>query len=103
MLPYYKRMEHSHGGEEGLARHDGPLHVKRGPVKNPLFHAFIEAGKEAGFEVTEDYNGSKQEGFGLMEQTTWQGRRLVGRFRLSEAGPQTSNVELIRCFAPQGS
>ena len=35
----------------------------------------IEAGREAGFETTDDYNGEKQEGFGLMEQTSWQGRR----------------------------
>ncbi len=44
-------------------------------MTNPLFHAFIEAGEQAGFELTNDYNGSKQEGFGLMEQTVWQGRR----------------------------
>ena len=52
VLPYFKRMEHSHGGEEGWRGTDGPLHVQRGGVKNPLFHAFIEAGygrfKDAG-------------------------------------------------------
>ncbi|PII38908.1 choline dehydrogenase [Sinorhizobium meliloti CCBAU 01290] len=99
VLPYYKRMEHSHGGEEGWRGTDGPLHVKRGPVKNPLFHAFIEAGKEAGFEVTEDYNGSKQEGFGLMEQTTWRGRRWSAASAYLRPALKRPNVELIRCFA----
>ena len=54
---------------------DGPLHVTRGPRRNPLYHAFVEAGAEAGFERTHDYNGAKQEGFGPMEQTVWRGRR----------------------------
>ena len=42
---------------------------------NPLYAAFIEAGRQAGFELTSDYNGSKQEGFGPMEQTIFRGRR----------------------------
>ena len=32
-------------------------------------------GAQAGFELTDDYNGEKQEGFGPMEQTVWHGRR----------------------------
>ncbi|MBN9067252.1 MAG: GMC family oxidoreductase N-terminal domain-containing protein, partial [Rhizobiales bacterium] len=43
VLPYYKRMEHSHGGEEGWRGTAGPLHVQRGTRKNPLFAAFVEA------------------------------------------------------------
>ena len=62
---------------EGWRGTDGPLHVRRGEIKNPLYRAFIEAGRQAGFPVTEDYNGRQQEGFGLMEQTSWQGRRWL--------------------------
>ncbi|MEM7568005.1 MAG: GMC oxidoreductase, partial [Pseudomonadota bacterium] len=43
--------------------------------QNPLYHAFVDAGREAGYEVTDDYNGEKQEGFGAFEQTVWKGRR----------------------------
>ncbi len=46
-----------------------------GARRNPLYHAFVEAGAQAGFELTYDYNGQKQEGFGAMEQTVWRGRR----------------------------
>ena len=84
VLPYFKRMENSHGGEDGWRGTDGPLHVRRGSVKNPLFKAFVEAGEQAGFELTEDYNGYKQEGFGLMEQTMHNGRRWSAAIRLSE-------------------
>lgn len=75
VLPYFKRMENSHGGQDGWRGTDGPLHIQRGRRDNPLFKAFVDAGHQAGFEVTEDYNGQKQEGFGPMEQTIHNGRR----------------------------
>ena len=75
VLPYFKRMENSHGGEEGWRGTDGPMHVKRGTRLNPLYQAFIEAGREAGYPVTEDYNGHQQEGFGAMEMTVHNGFR----------------------------
>jgi choline dehydrogenase len=73
--PYFKRMEHSHGGEEGWRGSNGPMHVHRGSRKNPLYQAFVEAGRQAGYPVTEDYNGHQQEGFGAMEMTVHHGVR----------------------------
>lgn len=75
VLPYFTRMETSHGAVSDYRGTTGPLHVTRGPRKNPLFNAFIRAGREAGYPVTDDYNGAQQEGFGAMEATIWEGRR----------------------------
>ena len=75
VLPYFRRLETSHGGEAGWRGTDGPLHVRRGERENPLYGAFVEAGRQAGYELTEDYNGAKQEGFGAMEMTVHRGRR----------------------------
>ncbi len=75
VLPYFKRMETSHGGQEGWRGENGPLHVTRGRRQNPLYKAFIEAGRQAGYQVTQDYNGEQQEGFGEFEMTVWRGRR----------------------------
>ena len=75
VLPYFKRMETSHGAVSDWRGTEGPLHVTRGPRSNPLFNAFIRAGREAGYPLTDDYNGAQQEGFGAMEATIWQGRR----------------------------
>jgi choline dehydrogenase len=75
VAPYFIRMESWHGGHSDWRGTDGPLNVTRGPRRNPLYHAFVEAGAQAGFELTYDYNGQKQEGFGAMEQTVWRGRR----------------------------
>ncbi|SMH41931.1 choline dehydrogenase [Mesorhizobium australicum] len=99
VLPYYKRMEHSHGGEEGWRGTDGPLHVRRGQLFNPLYRAFVEAGKQAGFETTEDYNGSKQEGFGWMEQTIHMGRRWSAANAYLRPALRRPNVSLLKGMA----
>jgi len=80
VLPYFKRMETAHlngsgDGAEGWRGKDGPVHVTRGQMTNPLYRAFTDAGVEAGYPFTADYNGAKQEGFGPMEMTVWKGRR----------------------------
>jgi choline dehydrogenase len=99
VLPYFKRMEHSHGGEDGWRGTDGPLHVRRGKRANPLYRAFIEAGQQAGFEATEDYNGSKQEGFGWMEQTIHMGRRWSAANAYLRPALRRPNVSLLKGLA----
>ncbi len=99
VLPYFKRMEHSQGGEPGWRGTDGPLRVQRGRRDNPLFHAFVDAGREAGFEVTDDYNGSKQEGFGAMEQTIYKGRRWSTANAYLRPALKRKNVNLVNGFA----
>lgn len=99
VLPYFKRMEHAHGGEEGWRGTDGPLHVNRGPRRNPLYHAFVEAGRQAGFETTEDYNGSKQEGFGPMEQTIHRGRRWSTANAYLRPALKRGNVRIVNGLA----
>ena len=94
VLPYFKRMENwhdgGHGGDPSWRGSSGPLHITRGKRKNPLFHAFVEAGKQAGFELTADYNGSKQEGLRPDGADGLEGTALVGSQRLSEAGAETA-------------
>ncbi|TKT81194.1 choline dehydrogenase [Aquamicrobium sp. LC103] len=99
VLPYFKRMEHSHGGEAGWRGTSGPLHVQRGSRANPLYHAFAEAGRQAGFELTDDYNGSKQEGFGAMEQTIHLGRRWSAANAYLRPALKRKNVSLVNGFA----
>ncbi|MBT54978.1 MAG: choline dehydrogenase [Mameliella sp.] len=79
VLPYFKRMEDwhdgGHGGDPSWRGQGGPLHVTRGKRDNPLVQAFVEAGGQAGYPVTGDYNGEQQEGFGAFDMTVWQGER----------------------------
>ncbi len=102
VLPYYKRLEswHSggHGGDPAWRGNKGPLHVSRGPRKNPLYQAFVEAGKQAGYPVTNDYNGEQQEGFGPMEQTVHGGRRWSAANAYLRPALKRKNCNLIRGF-----
>ncbi len=100
VLPYFRRMEHSHGGEEGWRGTDGPMHVKRGRRLNPLYQAFIEAGREAGYPVTPDYNGHQQEGFGAMEMTVHRGFRWSAANAYLRPARKTGRVKLVtRAYA----
>ncbi|MBG6209537.1 choline dehydrogenase [Labrenzia sp. EL_126] len=96
VLPYYKRMEQNPQGQEGWRGTDGPLHVQRGTKWNPLFHAFRDAGRQAGYGVTEDYNGERQEGFGDMEMTVHKGRRWSAANAYLKPALKRGNLELIK-------
>jgi len=103
VLPYFQRLENwhdgGHGGDPVWRGSDGPLHVSRGTRANPLYAAFVEAGRQAGFETTCDYNGEKQEGFGPMEQTVWQGRRWSTANAYLKPALGRPNLDLHRCLA----
>ncbi len=103
VLPYFKRMEHwhsgGHGGDKDWRGKDGPLHVTRGPRTNPLTRAFVEAGRQAGYPVTGDYNGQQQEGFGPFDATIWKGRRWSAANAYLRPAMKTGNCTVIRAFA----
>jgi len=77
-LPYFKRMETCLATDPGdpYRGHDGPLILERGPATNPLFGAFFAACQEAGYALTADVNGYRQEGFGPFDRNIHRGRRL---------------------------
>src|SRR5215211_783297 len=77
-LPYFRRMEHCLAAEPGdeFRGASGPLGLERGPATNPLFAAFFEAARQAGFELTDDVNGYRQEGFAAFDRNIHRGRRL---------------------------
>jgi len=101
VLPYFQRMETWHGdeGEAEWRGTSGPLHISRGPRRNPLFNAFIEAGQQAGYPATADYNGAQQEGFGAMEATIWKGRRWSAANAYLRPALKGGNVRLVKGFA----
>jgi len=76
-LPYFKRMETSLAAapDDPYRGHDGPLMLERGPATGPLFKAFFDSVQDAGYELTEDVNGFRQEGFGAFDRNIHRGRR----------------------------
>jgi choline dehydrogenase len=75
-LPYFKRMETCLAGANVWRGGDGPLKLERGPADGPLFRAFFQATVQAGYELTEDVNGYRQEGFGPFDRNIYRGHRL---------------------------
>ncbi len=75
VLPYFRKAETYQRGGDDYRGGEGPLNVSAGACENPLFRAWIEAGRQAGYPVTQDMNGYQQEGFAHMDMTVHQGRR----------------------------
>ena len=75
VLPYFRRAESFHGGPDTWRGGEGPLATAHGRKSNPLYDAFIEAGREAGYAVSGDLNGERQEGFGSLDMTVRDGVR----------------------------
>jgi choline dehydrogenase len=77
-LPYFKRMERCMAAdrEDEFRGHAGPLVLERGPATSPLFGAFFEAVQQAGYPLTDDVNGFRQEGFAPFDRNIRNGRRL---------------------------
>jgi choline dehydrogenase len=76
-LPYFKRLETALAAapDDPYRGHDGPLMLERGPAASPLFDAFFEAAQQAGYALTDDVNGFRQEGFAPFDRNIHRGRR----------------------------
>ncbi len=75
VLPYFRRSERNERGGDALHGDHGPLYVSDLRHTNPLSHAFIEAGAQAGYPLNRDFNGPEQQGFGLYQVTQKDGAR----------------------------
>lgn len=70
-----KLMENCLAGGDDFRGDDGPLVLERGPATSPLFRAFFEAVKQAGYQLTDDVNGFRQEGFAAFDRNIDRGHR----------------------------
>ena len=95
-LPYFKKAESWAFGEDDYRGVDGPLGVNNGNnMKNPLYQAFVDAGVDAGYLATADYNGAQQEGFGPMHMTVKNGVRWSTANAYLRPAMKRSNLTVI--------
>lgn len=95
-LPYFQRAETWTGGGDSYRGAKGPLHTCNGnEMRNPLYEAFIRAGEEAGYGITDDYNGFRQEGFGPMHMTVKDGVRWSTANAYLRPAMQRPNLTVI--------
>lgn len=95
-LPYFKRMETCLAGADVYRGAAGPLKLERGPAVTPLFDAFFEAVQQAGYPLTHDVNGRRQEGFAKFDRTIYRGRRLSAARAYLHPVLDRPNLE-VRC------
>jgi choline dehydrogenase len=75
VLPYFRRAETRASGGDVYRGEQGPLQTCYGSLQNPLHAAWLAAGREAGYPLTDDINGYQQEGFGRFDMTVGAGQR----------------------------
>jgi choline dehydrogenase len=97
-LPYFKRMETCLAGADEWRGSDGPLKLERGPAINPLCQAFFKAVQQAGYPLTDDVNGYRQEGFAAFDRTIFRGHRLSAARAYLHPVRTRPNLE-VRCRA----
>jgi len=97
-LPYFKRSESWQGGEDDYRGGSGPVATCGGNNMklNPLYQAFIDAGYEAGYPKTDDYNGEQQEGFGAMHMTIKQGIRASASHAYINQAKNRLNLTIVQ-------
>ena len=99
-LPYFIRSESWEGGRNDYHGDTGPLRITRGGRDHPLAAAFLDAAVEAGYSYTEDMNGYRQEGFGPMDRTTYDGiRESTSRAYLRPARRRPNRTVMTRAHA----
>ncbi len=95
VLPYFRRAESRRDGGDAYRGDGGPLATRYGKLANPLYRAFIEAGKQAGYPVADDINGASQEGFGPIDMTVKDGRRWSTANAYLKPAMERSNLTVI--------
>lgn len=96
-LPYFKRCETWYLGENDYRGGHGPVATSNGNnmKRNSLYKAFVDAGEEAGYPKTSDYNGAQQEGFGPMHMTVGKGIRSSTSNAYIKPAKDRSNLTVL--------
>ncbi len=100
VLPAYKRQENYASIDDMQARSDwhgtgGELDVQRPAESNPLAHAFVAAAAEAGHDRNEDFNGAKQDGFGIFDLNQRHGVRHSSSRAFLHSIASRGNLEIV--------
>ncbi len=102
VLPYFRRLEGLSdvpAADPAWRGTEGPVRVTRGRLENPLFGAFLEAARQAGYAPSPDLNGERQEGMGALERTVWRGRRWSAADAYLRPARATGRCRVVRALA----
>jgi choline dehydrogenase-like flavoprotein len=95
VLPYFKRCESWQNGENAWRGGAGPIGTEFAKTDDPVYDAWLEAARAAGFPVTDDYNGEQQEGFGRGQYTIRDGYRSSAATAYLKPARKRPNLEVV--------
>jgi choline dehydrogenase-like flavoprotein len=95
VLPYFKRCETWEGGENPWRGGAGPVGTEFAKTTDPVYDAWLEAARAAGFPVTDDYNGRQQEGFGRGQYTIRDGYRSSAATAYLRPAKSRPNLDVV--------
>jgi 4-pyridoxate dehydrogenase len=95
VLPYFKRCETWEGGENPWRGGAGPVGTEFAKTTDPVYDAWLEAARAAGFPVTDDYNGRQQEGFGRGQYTIRGGYRSSAATAYLRPARSRPNLDVV--------
>ncbi|MEA2756027.1 MAG: choline dehydrogenase [Aliidongia sp.] len=94
-LPYFRRAERYEVRPDPFHGADGPLCISRPSIRNPLSRAWVEAGRQAGYRINDDFNGAAQEGFGPLDATISKARRFSAATAYLKPALARANLTVI--------
>ena len=95
VLPLFRRSEKHYGGASEFHGADGELPVGPPTSKNPLFEAFVQAGRQAGYKANPDFNGADQEGVGRYDYNIWNGQRWSSARSFLDPARGRANLKIV--------
>jgi 4-pyridoxate dehydrogenase len=95
VLPYFKRCETWEGGENPWRGGAGPVGTEFAKTTDPVYDAWLDAARAAGFPVTDDYNGRQQEGFGRGQYTIRGGYRSSAATAYLRPAKSRPNLDVV--------
>jgi choline dehydrogenase len=94
-LPYFRKMETFADGPNAWRGGDGPMRISRCKASHKLYDTFLRGGEQAGFEVTPDHNGYRQEGLHVAQSFIHEGVRWSASRAYLRPVRQRGNLEVL--------
>lgn len=94
VLPYFKKAETFDRGPSTYRGGQGPMQVETCGARNPLYRAFLNAGKQMGLDHVEDHNGYKQEGVHITQRNVGKGIRFNTHYAYVLNQPPKANLHV---------
>lgn len=95
LLPAFKALEDNEAGADQWRGTGGPLHITDcSTAVHPLTKRYLAAGQQAGLPFNPDFNGASQEGVGIYQITTRNGRRMSAARAFLRPAMKRKNVRV---------